>query len=113
MSLITRWDGSVLIPNNPANDRTTLLGNFKAINKINTYYPVPAAYSEMLPVSYLYKVPAKFGGRPDLIAAEVYQDAALWWVILWSNSIVDPFTRPAAGEVINIINIAQMKTMLS
>lgn len=113
MSLTTRWDGSILIPTNPANERTTLLGTFTAINKISTYYPLPAAYSEMIPVSYLYKVPPKFGGRPDLIALEVYQDAALWWVILWSNGIVDPFTRPAVGEVINIINIAQMKTLLS
>ena len=113
MSLTTRWDGSVLTPANPANERTIRLGNFNAINNISTYYPLPSAYAEMLPVSYLYKVPAKFGGRPDLLALEVYQDAALWWVILWANSIVDPFARPAAGEVINIINIAQMKTLLS
>ena len=113
MSLTTNWDGSISTPANPSNERTTKLGTFLAINNVTTYYPVPSAYSQLLPVSYLYKVPPKFGGRPDLIALDVYQDAALWWVILWANNIVDPFTRPVAGEVINIISIQSLQSLLS
>ncbi|MCI4435958.1 MAG: baseplate wedge protein 53 [Ignisphaera sp.] len=113
MSLTTKWDGSIKTPSDPSNERTTKLGTFISINKTNTYYPLPAAYAKLLSVQSLYKVPAKFGGRPDLIALDVYQDAALWWVVLWANDIVDPFARPAAGEVINIINIAQMKKLLT
>lgn len=113
MSLTTKWDGSIQTPANPSNERTTQLGTFLAINKIKTYYPLPSAYSELVPVLYLYKVPPKFGGRPDLIAMDVYQAVDLWWVILWANSIVDPFGRPAAGEIINIIDISKMKKLLS
>ena len=113
MSLVTKWDGSTLVPANSANERTTQLGTFTAINNITTYYPVPSAYSNLLQVSSLYKVPPKFGGRPDLIALDVYQDAALWWVILWANGIVDPFARPSTGEVISIINIQSLKQLLA
>jgi hypothetical protein len=113
MSLTTKWDGSISTPTNSANERTTKLGTFLGINKVTTYYPVPSAYSELLNVTSLYKVPAKFGGRPDLIAQDVYGDASLWWVIFWANGIVDPFARPAADEVISIIDIAQMKQLLA
>jgi hypothetical protein len=113
MSLITKWDGSILVPANSSNERTTKLGTFSAINNITTYYPVPSAYSELLSVVSLYKVPAKFGGRPDLIALDVYGDAAFWWIIFWANGIVDPFARPTVGEIINIIDISQMKQLLA
>ncbi len=112
MSLITNWDGSVLIPSNPTNDRTTQLGSFLSIKNINTYYPLPSAYSNLVSTISFYKVPPKYAGRPDLIAAEVYGDAALWWVIFWANSIVDPFARPYVDEVINIIDIQSLKKLL-
>lgn len=112
MPLITKWDGSTLIPASPENERTALLGTFNSVKRITTYFPLPAAYAELVTVSYLYKVPIHFSGRPDLIAAEVYQSADLWWVVLWANSIVDPFARPHNGEVIKIIDIQSMKDLL-
>jgi hypothetical protein len=113
MSLTTKWDGTVLTPAVASNERTTLLGTFLSTKNITTYYPLPAAYAQLVKVTYMYKVPAKFAGRPDLIAAEVYQDAALWWVILWANNIIDPFGRPYAGDVINIVDIQSVKGLLS
>jgi len=113
MSLVTNWDGSVLVPANPTNDRTTKLGTFLSINNINTYYPLPSAYSGLIPITSFYKVPPEYAGRPDLIALDVYGDAALWWVIFWANAIVDPFARPTSGEVINIIDIQSLQKLLS
>ena len=113
MSLTTKWDGSILTPANSDNERTAQLGTFFAINKINTYYPLPAAYALLVPILYPYKVPPKFAGRPDLIANEVYQATDLWWVVLWANGIVDPFAQPYAGDIINIIDIQSMKRLLS
>lgn len=113
MSLTTKWDGSIKTAPDASNERTTKLGTFIAINKINTYYPLPSAYVSLLSIKSLYKVPAKFSGRPDLIALDIYQDSALWWVVLWANNIVDPFARPSVGEVINIIDIAQLKKLLT
>ena len=112
MSLTTRWDGSILTPANPNNERTTQLGTFQAINKINTYYPLPSAYALLVPVLYPYKVPTKFAGRPDLIANEVYQATDMWWVILWANGIVDPFAQPLANSIINIIDIKSLMALL-
>lgn len=113
MSLVTKWDGSIQTPSNPNNDRTNKLGTFAGINKVNTYYPLPGAYSELIRVISLYKVPARLAGRPDLIAAEVYGDAALWWVVLWANKYIDPFNQPSVGDVINIIDIKALQGLLS
>jgi hypothetical protein len=30
--------------------------------------------------------------RPDLIAYEAYGDVSLWWLIMWYNDILDPFS---------------------
>lgn len=112
MSLTTKWDGSIQTPATSQNERTTMLGTFLSSKKITTYYPIPSAYAQLVPVSYIYKVPVKFSGRPDLIANEVYQSADLWWVILWANNIIDPFARPYAGDIINIVDIQSIKNLL-
>ena len=112
MSLTTNWDGSILTPANPGNERTALLGTFLSAKNINTYYPLPSAYVSLVPVIRPYKVPAKFAGRPDLIAVDIYQSADLWWVVLWANNIVDPFARPYTNDIINVIDITSLKTLL-
>ena len=112
MALTVDWNGNIIIPAKADDERTGMLGTFKSVKDVNTYYPLPAAYSNLIKTSYLYKVPLKFAGRPDLIADEVYHSADLWWVILWANNIVDPFGRPNANEVINIIDIQDMKATL-
>lgn len=112
MSLTTKWDGSILTPPNASNERTTKLGTFISTKKILTYYPLPTAYADLVPVLYRYTVPIRYAGRPDLLAAELYQDAALWWVILWANNILDPFAKPYAGDIINVVDIQRMKALL-
>lgn len=112
MSLTTNWDGSIRTPAVSENERTPLLGTFLSAKKVNTYYPLPAAYVQLATIAYPYKVPAKFAGRPDLIAVDVYKAADLWWVILWANNIIDPFARPNAGEIINIVDIQSVKALL-
>jgi hypothetical protein len=112
MSLITKWDGSILTPADPNNERSLILGTFISGKNINTYYPLPSAYADLVPVISRYKVPIKFVGRPDLIANDIYHSPDLWWVVLWSNKIVDPFGRPGVDEVINVIDIQAMKALL-
>lgn len=113
MSLVTNWDGSIQVPANSSKERTTQLGTFVGINKITTYYPLPSAYVDLIPIVSLYKVPPKYTARPDLIALDLYKDAALWWVIFWANKIVDPFARPSSGEIINVIDITSLQKLLS
>jgi len=52
------------------------------------------------------------GDRLDLLAYTYYQDASLWWVVLWANNIIDPFARPYAGDLINIVDIQSIKNLM-
>ena len=112
MPLTVKWDGTTKTPPSYADERTSKLGTFVSAKKVSTYYPVPSAYSALVPVSYLYKVPAKFSCRPDLIALDVYGSADLWWVIFWANNIVDPFGRPLTDEVIKIVDMQSLRNLL-
>jgi hypothetical protein len=40
----------------------------------------------------VYIVQAGEEGRLDLIAAKLYQDPALWWLLAQANEIFDPFS---------------------
>lgn len=39
----------------------------------------------------------KYQGRLDLISAAVYGTTELWWLIAYTNNILDPFTEVVAG----------------
>lgn len=113
MPVILQWDGSFLEAPTPTKERTNKGGLFSGIRGEATYFPVAPAYSELLDTVGYYKVPPHFADRPDLIANHLYQSPDYWWVIYWSNKILDPFGRPAAGEVLRVIDIAKLKDLLA
>ncbi len=46
------------------------------------------------------KVQAGEEGRLDLVALRVYRIGALWWVIAFSNDIIDPFTETTVNKIL-------------
>jgi len=36
-------------------------------------------------------VPPSWDARPDLVAFELFRNSSMWWLILMSNNIKDPF----------------------
>lgn len=113
MPAIFNWDGSVKEPATPTKERTNKGGLFQGIRGDSTYFPLAPAYSKLVPITGYYKVPSNHADRPDLIAKHLYDSVDLWWVIFWSNEIVDPFCRPRAGEVIKIIDINVLLKLLN
>lgn len=112
MPVIFNWDGSIQQAATPTKERTNKGGLFSGVRGATTYFPVAPAYRKLVPIIGYYKVPNNFADRPDLIAAQLYQSTDLWWVIYWSNGIIDPFGRPKAGETINIIDIDSLLKLL-
>jgi hypothetical protein len=47
-------------------------------------------------------ITSRYANRPDLIAYDYYGDAALTWIVLQYNSIVDTLTELAVGKEITI-----------
>lgn len=47
-----------------------------------------------------YQVPVQFSGRPDLIAADVYKDVNLFWVIVAFNNASEVFGWPKPLDII-------------
>ena len=45
-----------------------------------------------------YTIEELYEGRPDLLAAVMYGDSRLWWVILQYNAILDPITEFVQGR---------------
>ena len=113
MPVILKWDGSMLQQPDPTKERTSQGALFQGVHGITTYFPPAGAYSALVPVTGYYSVPPNFADRPDLIANFIYGSTDYWWVIFWSNQITDPFGRPRAGEVINIIDIKSLNNLLS
>ena len=112
MPVIFNWDGSQMQPSSPNKERTNKGGVFIGSKNKPTYFPLASTYSSLLPTTGYYVVPPKYADRPDLIANELYQSTDYWWVILWSNDIIDPFGRPSAGETIRIIDIITLENLL-
>lgn len=112
MPVIFNWDGSINQAADSTKERTTTGGQFKGVHGITTYFPPASAYSSLIPVIGYYSVPPNYADRPDLIANYLYGSPDYWWVIYWSNNIIDPFGRPASGETISIIDINSLSTLL-
>jgi len=60
----------------------------------------------------LYKVPAEFAMRPDLISAAVYNSTAYAEIILKFNGISNPFTIKE-GDIILIPNLDSVRDIIS
>jgi len=112
MPAIFKWNGDVIQASIPSLERTSKGGMLVDAKGIKTYYPVAPIYNRLLPTIDYYKIPIKYAGRPDLIANELYRSSDLWWVIFWSNGIIDPFGKPRAGEVIRVVDINSLNKLL-
>ena len=51
--------------------------------------------------------------RPDLIAWKLYGDVTLWWVIMYVNSIANPFTDLNVGDVLKVPKIEAITAALA
>lgn len=71
--------------------------------------PVAAEYSD-----YLYTIEPQYTYRPDLLAFDLYNDAALWWVFIQRNLDVlqDPIFDFVPGTKIYIPQFSKLKTAL-
>lgn len=84
--------------------------------------PVTQNYLDLLsirPVSaekddYLYTIEAQYQHRPDLLAYDLYQEPALWWVFTQRNLDVlqDPIFDFVVGTQIYIPKPASLKSIL-
>lgn len=71
--------------------------------------PVAAEYSD-----YLYTIEPQYAYRPDLLAFDLYNDAALWWVFIQRNLDVlqDPIFDFVPGTKIYILQFSKLKIAL-
>lgn len=112
MPVIINWDGSISSVQDPNKERTALGGLFTDSKNIKTYFPIAPIYSSLLPTISVYKVPPHYAEKPALIALDIYGSSDWWWVIYWSNGIIDPFGRPAANEILRVIDIQELQNLL-
>jgi hypothetical protein len=66
------------------------------------------------PDDFLYTIQAQYTYRPDLLAHDLYGDAALWWVFIQRNLDVlqDPIFDFVAGTKIYIPKGGSLKSVL-
>lgn len=84
--------------------------------------PIKQNYLDVLkirPVSaekddFLYEIEAQYTYRPDLLAFDMYGDAALWWVFIQRNLDVlqDPIFDFVPGKKIYIPKNSSLRTVL-
>jgi len=63
---------------------------------------------------FLYTIESQYTYRPDLLAFDLYGDAALWWVFIQRNLDVlqDPIFDFVPGKKIYICKNSSLKTAL-
>lgn len=85
---------------------TTISNNYLDILKIR---PVAAESDD-----YLYTIEAQYTYRPDLLAYDLYGDAALWWVFIQRNLDVlqDPVFDFVPGTKIYIPKNSKLRLSL-
>ncbi len=66
------------------------------------------------PDDYLYTIESQYQYRPDLLAYDLYQDPALWWVFTQRNLDVlqDPILDFKTGTQIYVPKPASLKNIL-
>jgi hypothetical protein len=71
--------------------------------------PVPAEVDD-----YLYTIEPQYAYRPDLLAADLYQDPNLWWIFIQRNLDVlqDPVLDFAPGTQIYICKKSSLTSLL-
>lgn len=63
---------------------------------------------------YLYTIEPQYANRPDLLAFDLYNDAALWWVFTQRNLdvIQDPIYDFVPGVQIYVPQMSKLKLSL-
>lgn len=87
----------------------TSIVNNKYLDVMN-FVPVP-----MKPSDVLYELTKVYEYRPDLLAYDLYGDAALWWVFASRNPNVlgpDPYFNFTSGTKIYIPTIDTLRALL-
>ena len=71
--------------------------------------PIPKSVDDIL-----FTINTTFQYRPDLLAFDLYGDAALWWVFYQRNpnTLTAPPMDFAAGTIIYLPKLATLKTVL-
>lgn len=66
------------------------------------------------PSDYLYTIESQYRYRPDLLAFDLYNDAALWWVFVQRNLdvIQDPIFDFEPGTQIYIPQLSKLRSSL-
>jgi len=54
------------------------------------------------PTDILFTVPARGGGRFDLISQKFYSTPELWWAVSRCNPELDPMIGPEVGSIIRV-----------
>lgn len=60
------------------------------------------------PTDRWISVPRGLEARLDIISQKVYNRPDLWWVLAYSNDIINPFERPMAGDKLRIPNLSRI-----
>ena len=63
---------------------------------------------------FLYTIQAQYAYRPDLLAYDLYGDAALWWVFAQRNMdiLLDPILDFVPGTQIYVCKSSSLTTVL-
>jgi alpha-L-fucosidase len=66
------------------------------------------------PDDFLYVIESQYTYRPDLLAFDLYGDAALWWVFMQRNMdvLLDPIFDFVPGKKIYIPKGSSLRTVL-
>lgn len=86
--------------------KTQITQNYLDVLKIR---PVAADVSD-----YLYTIEPQYTYRPDLLAFDLYNDSALWWVFIQRNldALQDPIFDFKPGKQIYIPQLSKLRVAL-
>jgi len=112
MSLIVDWNGNVIQAPSPQALWSNKGGIFSPSKKYKTYFPLPSSYRSAIPVVGTYIIPASFENRADLIANTLYGSEDYWWLVLWFNGIIDPFSTLSTGTQLLVADLSSVNSIL-
>lgn len=84
-------------------------GTYDVFLDINTLPVIPKVVSDVT-----YTIPAKFVGRPDLLAYELYNNTRLWWIFALRNpdQLKDPLGDFKEGVSIKLPSQATVESII-
>jgi hypothetical protein len=95
-------------------DRSTfykkvLIDNTVELDLSNCYFELFQTTTEVKH----YQIDKYEAGRPDIIANNVYNKMAYWWILLKYNNIIDPIYELVEGVILTIPNEQDIKRYVS